>query len=467
MQADKKKKESMSMWKIILIVNLAVYILSFVIPSGAYQRDGKMAVPGTYEVVEKTYLNPVDVILAVGDTVYSSFGKLFVTLIIMGGMMGIVNSTGVLDRALGNLIHRLKDKALAIIPIYVFATALLGCVGSMISTVILFVPLGLLIARKLRADRTFAVGLVILGSFTGFMSSPINPLTGVMGQEIAGLVPYSGAGLRTIVTILNVAVVSAYLVWWAKRCQKNTAIYPHNYTSIYEADFGGEEDVESGEYENTYKPLSGREMAILAIFFGAFIFFAAGGPTLGLGMTQLGSIMLPVAFVEGILAGYSLDDTMKNFVKGTQSMCGVMVFMVLASIMSIILNQAGVLDSIVYYISIPLSHLSSAMAAVGMFIANAFINVFIGSGSGQTVVAMPIMAPLADVVGVTRQMAVLTLQYGDGFTNLFLPTNVNLMACLAMAGVDFKRWMKFLVPCYAILFVIMVASIFIGTAIGF
>ena len=172
MQADKKKKESMSMWKIILIVNLAVYILSFVIPSGAYQRDGKMAVPGTYEVVEKTYLNPVDVILAVGDTVYSSFGKLFVTLIIMGGMMGIVNSTGVLDRALGNLIHRLKDKALAIIPIYVFATALLGCVGSMISTVILFVPLGLLIARKLRADRTFAVGLVILGSFTGFMSSP-------------------------------------------------------------------------------------------------------------------------------------------------------------------------------------------------------------------------------------------------------------------------------------------------------
>ena len=75
-----------------------VYILSFVIPSGAYQRDGKMAVPGTYEVVEKTYLNPVDVILAVGDTVYSSFGKLFVTLIIMGGMMGIVNSTGVLDR---------------------------------------------------------------------------------------------------------------------------------------------------------------------------------------------------------------------------------------------------------------------------------------------------------------------------------------------------------------------------------
>lgn len=414
MQADKKKKESMSMWKIILIVNLAVYILSFVIPSGAYQRDGKMAVPGTYEVVEKTYLNPVDVILAVGDTVYSSFGKLFVTLIIMGGMMGIVNSTGVLDRALGNLIHRLKDKALAIIPIYVFATGPFRLCG-------LHDLHGDPVRSPGTSDRQKAPGRPDLcrwpcdpGLLHRLHVLPHqSPYWQLMGQEIAGLVPIPAQDLRTIVTILKVAVVSAYLVWWAKRCQKNTA--------IYEADFGGEEDVESGEYENTYKPLSGREMAILAIFFGAFIFFAAGGPTLGLGMTQLGSIMLPVAFVEGILAGYSLDDTMKNFVKGTQSMCGVMVFMVLASIMSIILNQAGVLDSIVYYISIPLSHLSSAMAAVGMFIANAFINVFIGSGSGQTVVAMPIMAPLADVVGVTRQMAVLTLQYGDGFTTCSCP----------------------------------------------
>ena len=143
--------------------------------------------------------------------------------------MGIVNSTGVLDRALGNMIHRLRDKALVIIPIYIFATALLGCVGSMISTVVLFVPLGITIARQLKADRIFAVGLVILGSFTGFMTSPINPLTGVLGQEIAGLAPYSGAGLRTIVTIVNLAVVSAYLIFWVKRCQKNPDVYEKNF----------------------------------------------------------------------------------------------------------------------------------------------------------------------------------------------------------------------------------------------
>ena len=148
-------------------------------------------------------------------------------------------------------------------------------------------------------------------------------------------------------------------------------------------------------------------------------------------------------------------------------MCGVMVFMVLASVMSVILNNSGILDTIVYYISVPLNHMSSAFAAIGMFIANGLINFVINSGSGQTAVMMPIMAPLSDVVGVTRQMAVLTLQYGDGFTNLFAPTSVNLMACRAMAKVDLKQWYKFLIPCYGMLFVIMIASIFVGTAIGF
>ena len=428
----KKKKAPLSMWKVILIVIAVVYVMSFIIPSGAYERDGKMAIPGTYQIIDKIYLNPAQVILAVGDLVYSTFGKLFVTLIIMGGMMGIVNSTGVLDRALSNLIHRLKDKALIIIPIYIFATALLGCVGSMISTVVLFIPLGITIAKQLKADRIFAVGLVILGSFTGFMTSPINPLTGLLGQEIAGLAPYSGSGLRTIVTILNLTVVSAYLIFWVKRCQKNPEIYAKN--------FGGENTVEEGDVP---------------------------GPTLGLGMTQLGSIMLPVAFIEGFLAHYDIDETMRRFVKGTQDMCGVMVFMVLASVMSVILNNSGILDTIVYYISVPLNHMSSAFAAIGMFIANGLINFVINSGSGQTAVMMPIMAPLSDVVGVTRQMAVLTLQYGDGFTNLFAPTSVNLMACLAMAKVDLKQWYRFLIPCYGMLFVIMIASIFVGTAIGF
>ncbi len=455
----KAQKEPASMWTIILIVILAVYILSFIIPSGSYQYEGKIAVPGTYAIVKKIFLTPVDVILGIGEQAYSMFGKLFVTLTIFGGLMGIMNSTGVLDRALGNMIHRLKDKAMLIIPIYIFATGLIGCVGSMISTVVLFIPLGITIAKQLKTDRCFAVGLVIMGSFTGFMTSPINPLTGVLGQEIAGLPAYSGSGLRAVVTVINLCIVSAYLIYYAKRCQKNPVGYDN--------DFG----VNSKEYSEgsnqEYRLLTKSEVASIVVFFGAFIFFAAGGPILGLNNLQLSSILLPVAFVEGLLARCDIDEIMKRFVKGTQGMTTVMVFMILAATVSVILNKSGVLDSIVYYISIPLNSLGSSLAAIGMFIANAFINIFIGSGSGQTSVVMPIMAPLSDVIGVTRQMAVLTLQYGDGFSNLMVPTSVNLMSCLALANLDLKRWYRFFLPCYAIIFVILVISIFVGTAIGF
>lgn len=177
--------------------------------------------------------------------------------------------------------------------------------------------------------------------------------------------------------------------------------------------------------------------------------------------------MLPVGLVCGLLARYDLDTLMGHFVKGAQGMMSVIVFMILASVMNVILNNSMILDSVVYYLSIPLDYLSNAMAGVGMFIVNAIVNIFINSGSGQTSVMMPIMAPLADVLGVSRQMALLCLQYGDGFTNLLAPTSVNLLACLALAKVSMKEWYKIIVPVYSILFVVLCISIFVGTAIGY
>ncbi len=453
-----KQKKPLSMWAVIMAVIVVVYILSFVIPSGTYQRDGKMAIPGTFAPIDKVYLAPWDVILGIGQQTYSAFGGLFVTILIMGGMMGVVNSTHVIDRSLTNLVHKLRDKALLIIPAFIFAMGFFGCLGSMISTAILFVPLGLSLAKQMKTDRSFAVGLIIMGSYTGFMSSPVNTLTTILGQDIAGLTPYSGSGLRTVVTIINLAIVSAYLVWYAKRVQKNPA--------AFEASFGA--DGENDEFvELEAQKLKGNEIAILCIFFGAFLFFAIGGPAFGFNTLTLGSIMLPVGLVCGLLARYDLDTLMGHFVKGAQGMVSVLIFMILACTMNVILNDSMILDSVVYYLSIPLDYLSNAMAGVGMFIVNAIINVFINSGSGQTSVMMPIMAPLADVIGVSRQMALLCLQYGDGFTNLLAPTSVNLLACLALAKVSMKEWYKLIVPVYTILFVVLCISIFVGTAIGY
>lgn len=452
-----KEKKPMSMWAIILWVIFVVYILSFIIPSGAYQREGANAIPGTFSIIDKVYLSPFDVIMGIGDSAYKSFGGLFISILIIGGMMGVVNSTGVIDLGMRNLIEKLKDKAFLIIPAFIFAMGFLGALGSMISTAILFIPLGLSLSRQMKADKTFAVGLIIMGSYTGFMSSPVNTLTTIMGQEIAGLEPYSGAGLRTIVTIVNLTLLSVYLIWYAKRVSK---------TEKWKSEFA-EEILNEGSGTPEGRPMSWKEIAVLCLFFGSFIFFAIGAPLFHFTTLNLGSIMLPVGLLCGIIAGYDLEKTMKEFVNGSKSMASVLIFMILASTMSVILNQSMILDSIVYYFSIPLNILGSSMAAIGMFVVNAFVNIFINSGSGQTAVMMPIMAPLSDVIGVSRQMAVMTLQFGDGFTNLLAPTSVNLLACLALAKVSMKEWYRLAVPIHAIMFLVMCGFIILGTAIGF
>lgn len=456
MGKNAEQEKSISMFWVIIIAIAVVYILSFIIPSGEYQRVGKMAVPGTYHIIPKVYLLPHQVIMGMGPQAYASFGRLFISIIVMGGLMGIVNSNKVFNRALHHLIKRLRGKALLIVPFIIYAMGLLGAFGTMISSAILFVPLGLSLAKQLHADRIFGVALIVMGSFTGFMTSPINMLTTIMGQEIAGIQPYSGFGFRTIVTLINLGIVSAFLMWWAKRAQDR-------HDDI--RDFGAEENQEEVAEES--KPLSRQDYSMLLLFVGSMLFFAFGAPIYHFGVLQLASIMFPVTLACGYIAGYSLDDTIKYFAKGAGDLLSVIIFLLFVSMMNFILNQSKILDTIVYYLSLPLGYLPSALAPIGMFIANAIINIFITSGSGQTAVCMPIMAPLADVLGITRQMAVFTLQCGDGFSNLMTPTSANLLPILVLGGVSLKNWLGFIFRCYAFVFVVICAAIGVGTAIGF
>ena len=449
-----KQQKAMSMWLVILVVIAAVYLLSLVIPSGEFARKGRFAIPGTYHLINKIYLSPVTVIMSMAEQVYKTFGKLFISILVMGGLLGVVNSTHVIDRSLKLLIIKLQNKAMLVVPFFIFAMGLFGCFGTMISTAVLFIPLGITLAKQLHCDRTFGVALIIMGSFTGFMTSPINMLTTLMGQEISGLPLYSGFLFRTIVTVTNLTVVSAFIVWWGKRAQKN-----HD----FEKDFSEEEIAET---EEPMTPIQPREYAVLIIFLISFLGYALGSPLFKFGILDLPSIMLPVALLCGFIAGYDLDTLMKNFVEGSKRMVPIMIFMIFASFIGVILNKAKILDSVVYYFSLPLSSMPKSIASIGMFIVNAFINFFIPSGSGQTAVVMPVMAPLADVLGITRQMAVFTLQCGDGFTNLMIPTSSNLLPCLLMGGLTLKRWYRFILPCYALVFVVICSAILVGTAIG-
>lgn len=453
----KKQKKASNPFILLFILIAIIYALSFIIPSGAYTRVDGVLDPSSFHYVDKVFLSPLKVLNDIPIVTYKNMGKLFITMLVVGGTINVVQDTKAMDLGIYALTEKLGNKAIFMIPLLLAFTGFLGTASVMISTVIAFIPLGITIARRLEIDNIFAVGLMFLGSYTGFMSSPISPITTALAQELVGLPALSGFNFRLILTLILLVVTAAYLTYYAYKVRKDKR---NSVMSEITLDSFGELDDLSHEKFTVTHGL------VLIIFFAAFILFSYGSANWKFGVSQLASIMLPTAFLCGLVGKKNINDICSSMIKGAQGMANPILFMLLATTITVILEGSGILDTIVYYVSIPLSSLGKQMAAIGMFVANAIINLGIGSGSGQAAVVMPIMAPLADVVNVSRQTAVLAYQLGDGFTNLLNPINVMLLGSLAMAKASLKDWFKLIWPLYVLLFIIIVIALITAVSIG-
>ena len=449
-----KQKKAMSNYTILLIIIGFVYILSMLVPSGSFQRVNGNVDPSTFTITPKIILNPIDVILQTPKTALSASGSTIIAMIVVGGAIGVITENGALDVGINVLMKKFKNKVLIIIPLLFAYFGALGMVGVM--TVLPFIPLGIELARRLKVDNIFAVAVLALGAYGGFMASPISSFSTAVAQDIAHLPIFSGAGLRFTLTIVLLATMAAYLTWYAARVRKNPA------NSVLEKiDFG-----DSAPTEFTEEHLSKRQALSLVLFFSGFILFSICATKFKFGTSQLAGIMLPVGILCGLVSGFDFGKTMNVMVRGAARQMPSMMVMILAAGITTILSSSGILDSIVYYLSQTLIHFNSGLAAVAMFIVNSIINFAIPSGSAQAATVMPIMTPMSDVIGVSRQVAVLAYQLGDGYTNLLNPANGALAACLALTHTNFKDWLKLILPVYGIMFVECCVALLIAVAIG-
>ena len=192
-----------------------------------------------------------------------------------------------------------------------------------------------------------------------------------------------------------------------------------------------------------------------------------GIPQLGWYLTELGAIWLGLAIVAGLVGGLGLDETARRFAAGASELAVVALLVGFARSIALLLEQGQVLHTIVHGLSLPLQQVIPELSAVGMLAMQTILNFFIPSGSGQAFATMPIMAPLADVVGLTRQVAVLAFQFGDGFSNMILPTNIVLMAILGVAGIPYDRWFRFVAPVLLKLLAAAAISLVIAVLIGY
>ncbi len=332
-----------------------------------------------------------------------------------------------------------------------------------------FVPVLITLSLALGYDRITAVGIIMVGYGVGYGAALINPFTVFIAQDIAGLQPASGLWYRMALMVVFLPIGIHHVWSYAKKVGRDPA-------ASLVADVAAPEpvsmssggDVEAGAGAGAdHPPMTTPHKLVLAAVGIAMVVLVYGLSQWQWYMVEMGAVFVALTVVMAIIARMSPDRTAVEFGAGAAALTSVALMIGVARGIQVVLNEGGIVDTLVHGISVPLEGLPGNLSAVGMFFVQSLANFFIPSGSGQAYVTMPIMAPLADLVGVSRQVAVLAFQFGDGFSNILVPTQAVIVGALAMAAIPYDRWLRFILPFMVKIWIVGSIALAVAVWIGY
>ncbi|WP_338523919.1 Na+/H+ antiporter NhaC family protein [Pseudomonas batumici] len=444
----KPRQEGKSPYVLLFIILIVAAIGTWVVPAGVFDketRDGiTFAVSGSLHAVEQSGARPLDIFVAVAKGLQTSAPIIFLILF-TGGALAVLESTGAIHQVLKGIARSSRLNDFSIILIFALVFGVLGTTGVVVNAVIAFVPIGMLVARSIGLNPMFGVSLVYLTCAAGFNTAITNPATTGLTQRLAQLPLFSGMGLRGITSALFVVVCIVFLTLYARRCRRN-----------------GERRSVNPEEEATDAPATWRHWIILAFASVTLIAFIYGAMTAQWGETEMTAMFLFMAVGSGLLGRLSPSAIVNRFIGGCSGILQGALIVGMARAISIVLEHGNILDPIVGYLSELIAPLHPAMAAVGMHISAALMHFAISSGSGESTLLIPIYVPIGDMVGLTRQVTVQAVLLGEGIVNCVSPTSGILMGVLAVGGIPFGRWLKFVAPLIAVWAAICIITLVIG-----
>ena len=458
-------------------VVFACSLLTFVVPSGKYQRktlsvggrDRTVVVPDTYETLPKHIsakgvliqdevqgmASPVSLegfLSAIPRGMVQAADIIFFIFII-GGVFGILQATGTIPAVLGAVLNRLRSSWKVLTIVLMTAMAIGGSTLGMGEEFIPLVPIFLIVAKEIGCDRIFGVALVYVAGAVGFAAATTNPFTVNIAQEIAGLPLNSAIPFRLLFLLACMVVTLVYMLRYGSRIRQDPS------TSLM-----GDDDFVLPTDNVEPPPLKGAHLVILIACVGIFVFILYAVQEMGWWLTQMAGGFMLMGFVATAASRLPVREAAVAVVKGMEEMTVAALVVGFARGVTVVLENGQILDTLIFSAAAVLQHVPMYVAAEGMLAFQAFFNFFIPSGSGQAAVTMPLMAPLADVLGLTRQTAVFAFTCGDGFSNMVIPTSGILMASLGLGKVPYERWLRFMVP--LLLQLLVVAAVFIVAAVA-
>ena len=440
---------------------ILVTVLTHILPAGTYERilvDGrKIVVPNSYTTIESTPIGLLNMFKAIPLGFKSAAEIIFIVL--AGAIMfGFMEQSKAVENSVGTLVNKLglKNKN-AIIIIMTFIYGLLG-VAVGYENNIAMVPIAAVLSLALGGDLILAAGISVGAMTIGFGLSPINPYTVGTGHKIAELPMFSGAFLRSILCLISLSIMAYYNVRYFNKIVKHP-----------EKSLGKGLDISnlslSRPIEN-YK-ISINNWMIISIFIIGLLVILYGVFNLGWYLNELSAVFLMIAVLCGIVSRMDAT-TMSETVLKAVAIAAPGAFMVgYATSIKVLMEMGNIGDTISYNLSLMLKDLPLYASAISMSVSQTVINFFIPSGSGQALATLPVMLPLGESLGLTRQITILAFQIGDGLSNLINPTLGGLIAMLSMCRVPIDRWIRFIFPILISLFIIAAATLIIAVAINY
>lgn len=441
----------------LLIFWLLVFIalLTWIIPGGEYERtviNGReVVVPGSFKFTQSHPQGLFDLFMAPIKG-FKEAALIIGFILFVGGSFNILTSTGAIDSLIKRLLvlhHRSKLMRLAFIPLLVFLFSFGGATFGMNEEIIPFVFILVPISLSLGYDSIVGVAIPLIGAHIGFASAYFNPFNVGIAQGIAGLPLFSGLSYRIICWLISTIIAILFISFYARKVLNKPTISP-----VYDLDKERKVKEDFKDLEaNQSQSLRIRHKLVLIVFALSLIALVVGVIKFKWFIEEISALFVIMGLLAGLVGGMKPDEIIKSFINGAKDLVGTAIIVALARATLVLSREGKIIDTILYGLTPFVGSSSPIFSAQKMFIVQSIINFFVHSGSGQAALTMPIMAPLADLTGVSRQTAILAFQLGE-YTNIIIPTSAVTMGALTMAKVPWERWARWVLPLMIVLFIL-------------
>lgn len=461
-----KKKKGIQLphiYVLLFSVIIVCTILTWVLPAGEFDRvmneaTGRtVAVAGTFHTVKQS---PVG-IFQMFQSIYNGMcdaGSVTFFVFVSFASINIIIASGAFNGLVAGLLKVFKGKArVAIIPIFMFIVGIASSTIGLFEEWFPFVPVFAGIAMAMGFDAVVGMAIVAFGAATGYSGAMMNPFTVGIAQGIAEVAPMSGTGYRFLCHMALLVVGSALTIRYALKVQADPS------KSLVYGETGhitmSEDDVQNS-------PFGIREKLVLLILLGGIIAVVYGCKVYGWYFAELSAVFVIMGVLSAFVMGWGPNKIGELYSKGFTDIAMACMMIGLARGILMVLQAGNIIDTVVYYFSLPLAAFPSWFCGVAMLVMQTLLNFFIPSGSGQAAASMPIMAPLADLLGVSRDTAVLAFQFGDGLSNVLWPTAYPAILA-GLAGIKVEKWWKFAIPVGLVLVLTQAGLMILAVLTGF